>query len=325
MKILLILLISFSAMGREIPATISDFPIKLSQWKIFLFENNKFKLNNDVHIYQLRTSLFTDYSLKLRTMTLPENKKATWSGTKLVFPVGTILTKTFYYKPEEIGRFQTLTGPWGVNQYLMETRILFKSKKGWLASSYAWKGKEAFLLSNSNSVSMNYKDEEFEYLMPSQKDCLHCHTGPIGPKRADNLNLSELMAKKLIEEKNTAEIKPLPVWNKSETGTLKERTHAYLEVNCAHCHNPKGRAATTDLDYRMEASIDKKGHCMTSYSADENEYVIHSGKPQESEILVKLKSRDVINKMPEIGRDLVHKEAVTLVNDYIKSFKDNCD
>lgn len=325
MKIIILLLLTFNAFGQERPESLSDFPVKFSDWKIFLKEGPSFKLNDDVHIYNLRTPLFTDYSLKLRTITLPKGQKATWFGDSLEFPVGTILTKTFYYDPKDIGKAEVLSGPWGEDQYLVETRLLYKSEKGWFASTYAWRGEEAHLVIESQTLNMKYKGEEFEFLIPSQRDCLQCHkAGAIGPVRADNLNLVELIEKGLVEERNIA-IKPLPVWNDPHTGSVKERAHAYFEVNCAHCHNPKGKASYTYIDYRMESSPSSKGHCKITYSSDVNEYVIYPGKPHESEILVRLKSRDVFSKMPEIGRDLVHKEGVSLINQYIQSFKGECE
>src|SRR5262249_57890308 len=40
------------------------------------------------------------------------------------------------------------------------------------------------------------------------------------------------------------------VWNDPASGTLGQRARAWLEINCAHCHNPDGPARTSGLDLR---------------------------------------------------------------------------
>src|SRR5205823_172324 len=40
----------------------------------------------------------------------------------------------------------------------------------------------------------------------------------------------------------------LPVWDDPSTGTLDSRARAWLEINCAHCHNPAGPARNSGLD-----------------------------------------------------------------------------
>ena len=40
----------------------------------------------------------------------------------------------------------------------------------------------------------------------------------------------------------------LAVWDDPKTGTLDARARAWLEINCAHCHNPEGPARNSGLD-----------------------------------------------------------------------------
>ena len=55
-----------------------------------------------------------------------------------------------------------------------------------------------------------------------------------------------------------------PAWNDPATGTLEARARAYLEVNCANCHNSTGAANTTGL-YLSDRELDpmRIGFCKT--------------------------------------------------------------
>ena len=46
----------------------------------------------------------------------------------------------------------------------------------------------------------------------------------------------------------------LAVWNKPEIESLEERSRVWLDINCAHCHNPKGPAMTSGLNLNIHES-----------------------------------------------------------------------
>ena len=49
-------------------------------------------------VYALASPLFTDYALKFRTITLPRDARITYKAEGVLdFPVGTVISKTFYY------------------------------------------------------------------------------------------------------------------------------------------------------------------------------------------------------------------------------------
>src|SRR3546814_1107131 len=50
---------------------------------------------------------------------------------------------------------------------------------------------------------------------------------------------------------NPAALKPtMPQWDDPKAGSVAERARAYLDVNCAHCHNPAGSASNSGLFLR---------------------------------------------------------------------------
>ncbi len=74
------------------------YPASLSEWNLMSAANGVLTLSPGVNPYDLATPLFTDYALKLRTVTLPKGTAATYRDDDVFdFPVGTILSKTFYY------------------------------------------------------------------------------------------------------------------------------------------------------------------------------------------------------------------------------------
>src|SRR3546814_5646478 len=42
----------------------------------------------------------------------------------------------------------------------------------------------------------------------------------------------------------------MPQWDDPKAGSVAERARAYLDVNCAHCHNPAGSASNSGLFLR---------------------------------------------------------------------------
>ena len=80
-------------------------PERLSDWHVLYVDDGRLRLNARVEPYTLDTPLFTDYAHKLRTVWMPEGQAARYQPVDtLDFPVGTIISKTFYYPVPEGGR-----------------------------------------------------------------------------------------------------------------------------------------------------------------------------------------------------------------------------
>src|SRR5580704_6410346 len=73
-------------------------PAHLSDWHVVFRDGGRLALNERVVPYDLNTPLFSDYAHKLRTLWLPPGTAARYTASQSFdFPVGTIITKTFYY------------------------------------------------------------------------------------------------------------------------------------------------------------------------------------------------------------------------------------
>src|SRR3546814_10285292 len=74
------------------------YPEKLGDWNVVYRDGDALALNDRVVPFDLNTPLFSDYAHKLRTVWMPEGAHARYEAHEaLDFPVGTIISKTFFY------------------------------------------------------------------------------------------------------------------------------------------------------------------------------------------------------------------------------------
>jgi uncharacterized repeat protein (TIGR03806 family) len=114
----------------------------------------------------------------------------------------------------------------------------------------------------------------------------------------------------------------LAVWDDPATGSINERARAWLEINCAHCHNPNGPAKNSGLDLRVvQDNRTKYGVFKSPVAAGRGTggrlYDIVPGKPDESIFMYRLASDQPQIMMPELGKRLVHAEGVELIRQWI--------
>ena len=85
----------------DIKITSKEFPIVLSEFEFFIDQTQQLPADN-VHPYELITTLFSDYSYKSRFVYVPDGKKGIYQEDWVFnFPVGSALIKTFYYPNDE--------------------------------------------------------------------------------------------------------------------------------------------------------------------------------------------------------------------------------
>ena len=119
--------------------TSNEFPKVLSEFEFFIDQTKQLPVEN-VHPYELITTLFSDYSYKSRFIYVPEGKEGSYQKDWVYdFPVGTALIKTFYSPVDERNL--------DLGSNLLETRVLLHKETGWEAVSYAWTKNKQKLLS----------------------------------------------------------------------------------------------------------------------------------------------------------------------------------
>lgn len=294
--------------------------------------------------FDLTTALFSDYAQKDRFVFLPPGQQATYSENGVFeFPVGTIIAKTFSFSHDE--RTPAVRGT-----DVVETRLLIRRPDGWQGRAWIWNAERSAatlaLGGGSKAVEWIAADgtaRTTQYQIPNSAQCSRCHTGangdePIGPKArylnrdldyGDGVVANQLAywtdAGLLAGAPGDPGAAPrLPVWNDPSDGTLDERARAYLEVNCAFCHNPSGRARFTGLYLEADRPLDARvGICKRPGSAGPGagglDYDIVPGEPDLSVMIYRMASVAPQIKMPELAKSVVHAEGTQIVADWIAS------
>ncbi len=273
-------------------------PPQLSDWHVVEARDGRLQLNQGVVPYDLNTPLFTDYAHKLRTIWMPAGVSATYSATDTFdFPVGTIISKTFYYPlpagaardSGEVARNYDNSRDFAgsgldlAHVRLIETRLLVRRQDGWTALPYVWNAQQTEAVLQPTGavqpltlVAADGSREPFNYVVPDRSQCASCHARdmlshalqPIGPK-ARHLNrdyayadgneneLAHLVRVGYLSGAPAPDQAPRNANWMDPQAPLDARARAYLDINCGHCHNPQGAANTTGLSLSMATPEDR--------------------------------------------------------------------
>ena len=312
----------------------------LSDYNIFIGNPKNLNASENFIFYDLITPLFTDYAFKHRLIYIPDNKKIEYNNIDVFeFPIGSIIVKTFYY-PSDFNNINK-------NIDLVETRLLVHEELGWAAYPYIWNDNDSdAVLSIAGGIKkVTWKNEKkivntIDYIIPNMNQCKGCHISnssdfkPIGPtarqlnknvisNNNEIINQLEYWHKKgILSGLPSNNIPKIADWDDPNSGTVNDRARAWLDINCAHCHNKFGPAKTSGLflDY-YEKDLKALGIYKTPIAAGRGsgkfKYAIVPGNPDESILVYRFNSTDPGIMMPELGRTLVHQEGLELIREWI--------
>ncbi len=308
--------------------------------------------------YDLITPLFTDYASKYRFVFLPPGANASYNDTESFdFPVGTVIAKTFAlpadtstrgFTHEELIETRLLirrASGWTALPYVWNTKK---------ADAVLTKAGAVF----DSTITHNGEQLNFAYRVPKVTDCKQCHQlktsedapsvfSPIGTK-ARHLNKEFAYANGTSNQltawtqagilsgvpTDLSSIKTLPAFADGDETKLAamsdtqvmDLAKGYLDVNCAHCHRPEGNASNTGLKLEYWRPYDDgdqgiaHGTCKQpiAYGGGALGYDVVPGKPDNSIMHFRMNSTAPGDRMPEIGRSLVHEEGAALIYEWIK-------
>lgn len=326
------------------PSSLTElFPYaSLQEYALFKGELSDLEIDEKVAVpYELNTPLFSDYSSKQRFIYLPPGEKMEFKNDEVFdFPLGAIIVKTFFFwndlNNESAGR------------RILETRLLVNESDGWKVYSYLWNDEQTMaefkVTGKQVPVSWIHTDGEERntlYLIPNQNECKNCHSQdvliePIGPK-GRNLNkafayesgtqnqLEKMVDMDFLETGyTTGEV--FPKWDDPQEN-LNKRARAYLDVNCAHCHNPEAAANSTGLYLNyLNEDPNRLGVCKPPVAAGNGsgglQYSIVPGSSEVSIMPFRMNSTQLDVMMPELARSIIHDEGVKLIQDWIDSMEE---
>lgn len=340
-------------------------PALLSAYNLFTWSPAAgFAFNDRVVPYDVNTALFSDYALKQRAIYIPAGATAAFDPERpLDLPVGSAMIKTFYFPAD-------LRAP-GEQLSLIETRLLVRHADGWHPLPYIWNAAQtdAVLTPAGEVRAIAFTDADgaartANYLIPQRNECQSCHAeqadasapielvligikarhlnrtydygGTVGPRnQLDHLVELGLLAGappaatlppaydfRPIEATGSASLAP---------AELDAAARSYLDINCAHCHNPRGVQGMTSQLFLNHDSTDAfhLGVCKRPGSAGAGNggftFDIVPGSPDSSILYFRTQTQQVGAMMPLLGRSLTHRRGAELLHAWIAAMPaDDC-
>ncbi|WP_394204097.1 SO2930 family diheme c-type cytochrome [Shewanella waksmanii] len=290
--------------------------------------------------YALSSELFTNYAQKYRFLFLPDGQQISYQAEDtFTLPVGSVLSKTFSLPSDT-----QLSGR--EHQTLIETRLLIHRQSGWTTLAYVWQQGQAKLNVVGADIphTFNHQGQQisFDYHVPSRAECKLCHQlnendvssiSPIGLK-AQLLNhsidtsqglsqLSHWQTLGMIAGLPDASTIPHAPNILDQSGDLTARAKGYIDINCAHCHRAEGFASISGLrlGFHVDHTSYPYGVCKQPPGWDGGakglSYDIIPGDAEHSIMVYRQELNGAKDRMPPIGRAMVHQEAVNVIRQWI--------
>ena len=330
-----------------------DPPEFLSDMNLMRWDGSQVIYEEGVEPYDLANPLFSDYAVKNRAIFIPEGSKIQYRDVAAFeFPVGTVILKSFMFPAD-------LRSP-GENIDLVETRVLVHYEDGWKAFPYLWDHEigDAVLKVAGDTrpitfVDLDGQEQTAQYLVPQKNQCADCHTlkdldtgenylTPIGPKARHMNRESPAHAgeNQLTHLADAGWLEGLPAIDQVESDwafgpfeqpdvstlspeDLNKAARDYLDINCAHCHNPAGvNGISSQLFLNYDNADDfHLGVCKKPGSAGaggvDRDYDIVPGDAEASILVYRTETLDTGAMMPLLGRSLHHAEGVGVLRAWI--------
>ncbi|MEQ1569536.1 MAG: hypothetical protein ABMA64_28120 [Myxococcota bacterium] len=333
------------------PAEAPVDPDSLAALGLLEWDGAEFTYADGVESYRLGTPLFSDFASKDRAIRVPEGEVVTYVAPGVLsFPLGTVIVKSFSFPAD-------LRAP-EVDRRVIETRVLTLEADGWDTWPYLWDEDQTGAVKAPSGavldlsvVGLDGAPLTFPYLVPQRNQCVDCHAAglegdtenvPIGPT-ARNLDVDG----QLERWADAGWLVGLPALERGRPATdattlvgvdpatlpdqaLFDAARDYLDINCAHCHNPagdEGRSSQLFLNWDNEDQF-RLGLCKKPGSAGNGTggfvYDIVPGHPEESILRYRMETVELGEMMPDLGRGLVDAPGVALVSEWIRRLEGEC-
>lgn len=310
--------------------------------------------------FELAIPLFTDYANKYRFVFVPPGQQIAYDDRQAFqFPVGSVLVKTFALPN---------ANQQPSSEKIIETRLLIHRQKGWVALPYVWEkngtaNAQARLTLEGRKIPSRLIQDgvemTFDYEVPAIGECKTCHLNrqfdvvsnrtlalytPIGLKaRHLNRNITTASSGEINQlvhwqqqglltglPDNLSSIVKLPLWdNRQQDENVTALAKGYLDINCSHCHNPKGAGNESGmfLEYWREVTGTQHGICKRpggfNGGARGLSFDIIPGNADQSILPYRMellrRTGNAKGQMPPLSRNLNHHEAISLIKQWINN------
>lgn len=277
--------------------------------------------------------LWSDGAAKLRWIRLPPGTWIDASDPDLWrFPIGTRLWKEFRFTRRA------------------ETRLIEHTLVGWRYGTYVWTTDEtdAVLVPERGvSRSVEIRDGVWHDI-PSRTDCRACHEGSpqrvlgfsalqLSPDRDANAPHAESPPPDAIDLRTLVErglVRGLPNRLIEVAPRIEARSDTaraalgYLHANCGACHTAGGELASLafSLQYPLAGQGSQPPAVLTALGRPSTFQMLgwsnpglrlSAGRPDDSVLVARMRSRHPVAQMPPLGTKLVDEEAVQLIRRWV--------
>ena len=299
-----------------------QFPHRLSETGLFA-DMKRMTPHPSLIGYEVNAPLWSDGADKERFVMIPDlDEIRVGADGRYEFPVGTIFVKTFL-----VGRER------------LETRLLLRRNHGWAGFTYVWNVEqtEATLIDArvdkplSPAAARKMKTSHWTY--PGRSDCMACHTSAAGfvlGFRSEQLDRLVAAGKSQVNQLDQLariglfDTKPRtraawPRWD-DESAPLDKRVRAYLDSNCANCHQPGAPGnATIDLRYEIPLSKTRMLNALPGQGdlGVKGAKILMPGSPDGSLLYLRMERTDE-KGMPNLAHNIPDKKALRDVAKWIR-------
>jgi len=257
--------------------------------------------------YDVRMPFWSDGADKSRFIAMGEGEVAIGPDGDWDLPAGTVLVKSFFRAETPV-----------------ETRLLVRHDDGgWAGYGYAWRpdGSDAEL------VEQSFEDvrEGAPWVFPSSRDCDACHTAISGFSlgiTSSQLAVDDQLARLALEGLLPSAPNAVPLPTLDGDAPVEARARAYLDVNCAMCHQPDGPAGRAQMDLRAATPLDEAGLCNEAPRGGdldiEDAVIVAPGNPARSVLSARLRATGSAH-MPPVAITSVDEVGAAVVDAWIES------
>ena len=283
--------------------------------------------------YDVTVELWSDGARKRRWIALPGTAGIVFDASNSwTFPGETVVVKHFEIETEP-----------GVLRRL-EKRVLIREGTGWQGYTYKWNAQQddADLLPGGDTDVITITDPtapggqyDLTWTYPSRAECLACHTSAAGrvlglrTRQINRAHQYSAIVDNQLRAWNHVDMFTYDIGLHTSYGTFPElgdedvaptdRARAYMDVNCAHCHQP-GSSAPTPLDLRYATLAAQMNAVSVPPLIGDlgltNAFIVAPGVKESSVLWERMRVLDG-NRMPRMGTERVHAVAVDIVGEWI--------
>jgi hypothetical protein len=298
----------------EKSASPPPFPRFLTETGLYL-DGDVRRLDPETIAYSPDHALWSDGATKRRFIRLPAGARIDASNPdRWSFPAGTRFWKEFSFAERA------------------ETRLIERLPDGTFRyATYVWntEGTNAELAPESGRRAVTEAAPGVTHDAPSQADCQACHEGRPGRILGFNAVSLAQSLRTLAERDLFVGLSPALVARPPRIEArddLERAALGYLFANCAGCHNGDGPLAAIGLDFDvLVANGVTSGARRTAFDRPSNFRMpgheaarrIAPGRPAESVVLLRMRSRDPLTQMPPLGTRIADGKGIELIERFV--------